>query len=119
MEEEKDSYRDFEMLTDTDKLDNECPINNDSFDNKPITIYGETVLCSDSQLQNLPQSVLTIYQQYQQGLLPKVSKETVTELLSKWFQNEPISELPIIPDHVDSGQSASYVSKRRRLPSDV
>lgn len=93
-------------------------INNDIV-NSSNTTFGETVYCKAKDITNLPSEVLSIYEQYQAGLLAPVTKEQVSTLLQQWFLNEPISEFPTISHLVDPGLIPSDILKRRRLASDV
>lgn len=113
----------FSEIIENNQNDNErrmdCTLNCNEIDNSSNTIYGETVLCSYEQLLNLPECALNFYQQYSAGELAPVTKEEVQDLLHKWFHNEPISQLPTIPDVSDPGQLPSELSKRRRVTCDL
>lgn len=88
-------------------------------DNSSKTIFGETVLCSSDTLNRLPDNIYELWQEYLQGNLPHVEPGEVTNLLEKWFNNEPISELPTIPSPGDNGQQSSVDTKRRRIDSNI
>ena len=87
-------------------------------DNSSNTLFGETVLCSSDTLNRLPDNIYELWQEYLQGNLPPIAPGEVTNLLEKWFNNEQISELPIIPSSSDNGQQSSIDTKRRRIDSD-
>lgn len=105
----------------------------DSIDSNTSVTYGETVLASVDSILRLPDNILEIWADYEQGLLPKVQPGEVQELLNQWFQNTlaPLSKEEIDECYGnlcecttdsgpnDYGQLASELQKRRRVDCNV
>ena len=111
-----------EMVTESsDTLSNSIMTDNNNrvCDSVGKTFFSETVLASRDCIARLPDTILNLIHDYDNGLLPPTTKEEVNQLLSAWFNNEPISEQSTLPGESISGQSSSQFLKRRRVSGNV
>ena len=83
--------------------------------------FEETVLCTRDQLSVLPDNILNVLSEYQEGKLPPVSKEDVSKLLSNWFNNKhgQTSEYEYTTDNAHVRLEVGNECKRQRFDCDV
>ena len=83
--------------------------------------FEETVLCTRDQLSVLPDNILNVLSEYQEGKLPPVSKEDVIKLLSNWFNNKhgQTSEYEYTTDNAHVRLEIGNECKRQRFDCDV
>ena len=83
--------------------------------------FEETVLCTRDQLSVLPDNILNVLSEYQEGKLPPVSKEDVIKLLSNWFNNKhgQTSEYECSTDNAHVRLEVGNECKRQRFDCDV
>ena len=84
------------------------------------TVFDETVLALPEQLQILPENILSLFRDYEQGNLEPVSSQELREILDNWFGNKhvPESEHECTPNDLDD-RFPSWTGKRQRVERDV
>ena len=83
--------------------------------------FEETVLCTTDQLTVLPDNILNLLIQYQEGKLPPVSKDDISKLLSNWFNNKhgQTSEYECSTDNTHVRFEVGNECKRQRVNCNV
>jgi hypothetical protein len=89
------------------------------------SLFEQTVLAKPEQLQILPENILSLVHNYNQGKLAPTSTTEVSTLLKGWFEGtltkEDVvtSECCNTPCDIDVGFESSTRQKRQRLDCDI
>ena len=89
------------------------------------SLFEQTVVAKPEQLQILPENILSLVHNYNQGKLTPTSSEEVSNLLKAWFEgtltkeNGFTSECSYTPCDIDVGLESSTRQKRQRVDCDV
>ena len=89
------------------------------------SLFEQTVLAKPEQLQILPENILSIVHNYNQGKLAPTAAEEVPILLKWWFEGtltkEDVvtSECCNTPCDIDAGFEGSTRQKRQRVDCDI
>jgi len=84
------------------------------------TSYEETVLALPEQLQILPDNILSVFKDYESGLLDPVSSEELQKILDNWFGKKHVVESEHEqPSNDPNGRFTSWDGKRQRINVDV
>ena len=91
----------------------------------PNSLFEQTVVAKQEQLQILPENILSLIENYSQGKLEAISSEEVSNLLKAWIdgtltkENAVTSECSYTPCDIDVGLESCTRQKRQRIHSDV
>ena len=89
------------------------------------SLFEQLVVANPEQLQILPENILSLVHNYNQGKLTPTSSEEVSNLLKAWFEgtltkeNGFTSECSYTPCDIDVGLESSTRQKRQRVDCDV
>ena len=89
------------------------------------SLFEQTVVAKPKQLQILPENILSLVHNYNQGKLAPTSSEEVSILIKGWFEgtltkeNGFTSECSYTPCDIDVGLESSTRQKRQRVDCDV
>jgi hypothetical protein len=89
------------------------------------SLFEQTVLARPEQLQILPENILSLVHNYNQGKLTPTSTDEVSILLKGWFEgtltkeNVFTSDCSYTPCDIDVGLESSTRQKRQRVACDI
>ena len=89
------------------------------------SLFEQTVVAKQEQLQILPENILSLVENYSQGKLAAISSEEVSNLLKGWFEgtltkeNVVTSECSYTPCDIDVGFESGARQKRQRINCDI
>ena len=89
------------------------------------SLFEQTVVAKQEQLQILPENILSLVENYSQGKLAAISSEEVSNLLKGWFEgtltkeNVVTSECSYTACDIDVGFESCTRQKRQRINCDI
>ena len=89
------------------------------------SLFEQTVLAKPEQLQILPENILSLVHNYNQGKLAPTSPTEVSNLLKGWFEgtltkeNVVTSKCSNTPGNIDVGLESCTRQKRQRVDCDL
>ena len=89
------------------------------------SVFEQTVVATYEQLQILPENILSIFQNYNEGKLQPTSSEEVSTLLQCWFngtlkkEDVVTSEFEFTPCDIDVGLESNIGHKRQRIDCNI
>ena len=89
------------------------------------SVFEQTVVATYEQLQILPENILSLFQNYNEGKLQPTSSEEVSNLLQCWFngtlkkEDVVTSEFQCTPCDIDVGLESNIGHKRQRVNCDI
>jgi hypothetical protein len=89
------------------------------------SVFEQTVVASPEQLQILPENILSLFHNYNEGKLQPTSSEEVSYLLQCWFngtltkENVVKNECEFTPCDIDVGLESNIGHKRQRFDCNI